>query len=185
MPRSFIAVEASEKIRNSLISVQKELEDTGADLKLVEPENIHLTLRFLGNISENRLEIVKDLTHEVTTIDSFELRGEGLGVFPKPSFIRVVWAGVSKGADELTLLRKKLDKKLAEINQSPADKEFTPHYTIARVKSGKAKDKLYSLVRDKSDRRWGAAEVNELKLKKSELTSGGPVYTTLETFELG
>lgn len=178
-------MKASEEIRNSLTGVQKDLEDTGADLKLVEPENIHLTLRFLGNISESRIEIIKDLAREVTTIDPFKLRSEGLGVFPKPSFIRVVWAGVSKGTDELTILRDKLDKRLAEINQPSDDKEFTPHYTIARVKSGKAKDKLYSLVSNKSDMKWGTAEVKELKLKKSELTSEGPVYTTLETFELG
>lgn len=185
MIRSFIAVESNEEVRKSLSKVQDDLESTGADLKIVKPENIHLTLRFLGNISESRIDLIKQAILDVSGINPFQIRVEGLGVFPRPSFIRVVWAGVTKGSDRIKSLREDLDKKLSEIDHPPDDKEFTPHYTIARVRSGKAKDELNSIVRSKSDKRWGSIEVEEIKLKKSELTPEGPIYTTLKTIEFG
>lgn len=185
MPRSFVAIDSNEKIRNCLVKIQKSLERTGADLKLVEPENIHLTLKFLGNVSENRLELVKEKIRNIEKIDSFELQVNGLGVFPRPSFIRVIWAGVSKGGDKTVDLRKKLDKKLAEIDFEPEDKDFTPHFTIARMKSGRAKDEVLSQIEENSDTNFGSVIVKKVKLKKSELTSEGPIYTTLESVELG
>ncbi|KXA92593.1 hypothetical protein AKJ64_02755 [candidate division MSBL1 archaeon SCGC-AAA259E17] len=184
MPRSFVAIDSNEKIRNCLVKIQKSLERTGADLKLVEPENIHLTLKFLGNVSENRLELVKEKIRNIEKIDSFELQVNGLGVFPRPSFIRVIWAGVSKGEDKTVDLRKKLDKKMAEIDFEPEDKDFTPHFTIARMKSGRAKDEVLSQIEENSDTNFGSVIVKEAKLKKSELTSEGPIYTTLESVEL-
>lgn len=185
MPRIFIAIEASEEARESLSRVQSELEQTGADLKLVKPENIHLTLRFLGDVPEAEIGKIADVLEKVTTIDPFQIQINGLGVFPKPSFIRVIWAGVTVGSEKTTYLREKLDEKLQEIGYSPEDKDFTPHFTIARVKSGKAKDKLNSIITEKSDKNWGTADVWEIKLKKSELTPEGPIYTTLEKAKLG
>lgn len=184
MPRSFIAVEANERVRNSLSQVQTNLEQTGADLKTVKSENVHLTLRFLGDVSETRLDLIKDAVSDATTLSPFKASVEGMGVFPKPSFIRVIWAGVGEGTEELKTLRKNVDQELSEIDFPPEDKDFTPHFTISRVKSGKAKDKLNSIVDDNSDKKWGTIEVDEIELKKSELTSEGPIYTTLEVFPL-
>lgn len=184
MPRSFIAVEANERVRNSLSQVQSRLEQTGADLKTVKPENVHLTLRFLGDVSESRLDLVKDAVSNAMTLSPFKVSVEGMGVFPKPSFIRVIWAGVGEGTDELETLRQNVDQKLSEIDFPPEDKDFTPHFTISRVKSGKAKNKLNSIIEDNSSKEWGTIQVDELELKKSELASEGPIYTTLETFPL-
>lgn len=185
MPRSFIAVEANEEVRESLSEVQRKLEGTGGDLKLVRSENIHMTLRFLGDVSEKRLELVKEATDEAIEADPFEISVEGLGVFPNPGFIRVVWAGVGRGTSELESLREKIDQELSEIGVPPEDKDFTPHFTIARVKSGRAKDKINSVVQNSSDRTWGSIQVEEIELKESELTPEGPIYTTLEKFGLG
>lgn len=185
LPRSFVAIESNEEIRNSLLGIQKSLEMTGADLKLVEPENIHLTLRFLGNVSENRIELVKEKIRKLEKVDSFELQVRGLGVFPRPSFIRVIWAGVSQGEEETLNLRKQLNEKLAEIDFESEDKDFTPHFTIARMKSGRAKDEVLTQVKENSEKNFGSVKVDEIKLKKSELTSEGPIYTTLENVELG
>lgn len=185
MPRTFIAIEASEEVRDSLSRVQSELEQTGADLNLVKPENIHLTLRFLGDVSESKVGTIANVLKDVTTIDHFQTQVNGLGVFPKPSFIRVIWAGVTKGSKKITYLRKKLDEELEEIGFSQEDKDFTPHFTIARVNSGKAKDKLNSIITEKSDKDWGTVNVLEIQLKKSELTPEGPIYTTLEKAKLG
>lgn len=185
MPRSFIAIESNEKVRSQLSNVLNALEQTEADLKTVEPENIHLTLRFLGNVEENRLDPIKDAIRKVSTADPFQIRVEGLGVFPKPSFIRVIWAGVSQGTDETVSLRRQLDQELAEIGHQSDNKEFTPHYTIARMKSGKAKDKVLNEIEKRAEEEFGEIQVEEIKLKKSELTPEGPIYTDLETFPLG
>lgn len=185
MPRSFIAVELDDEIRERLVRVQERLENTGGDLKMVEPENIHLTLRFLGDVSRSKLRAVEDVLNDISYPDPFEIQVSSLGVFPNPSYIRVVWAGVDDGSEELKSIRSEIDQGLSGIGISSDDKDFTPHYTIARVKSGKAKEKIRSLVENNSDRKWGEYVADEIDLMKSELTSEGPIYSTLETFELG
>ena len=184
MPRSFIAIDSNQKTRKSLTGIQEKLKKTEGDLKIVEPENIHMTLRFLGNVSESRLEDIKNILKDSATVDPFEMNVEGLGVFPKPSFIRVVWAGVSEGTEETKAIRGNLDRKLEKIGISPSDKDFTPHFTIARIKSGKAKEKIYSVVEENSDKPFGTISVEEIKLMKSELTPEGPIYSTLEKAKL-
>lgn len=185
MPRSFIAIESNEKVRDSLKMIQGQLEKTGADLKTVKPENIHLTLKFLGDVSESKLDEVKKLLEDISKPDPFEMEINGLGIFPRPSFIRVIWAGVSNGSEEAKLLRRELDKRLRSLGFSEEDKDFTPHLTIARVKSGKAKEKLASIVKQESDTSFGKINVDKIKLKKSELTPEGPIYTDLQKVELG
>ena len=185
MPRTFVAVESSEKARNELSEVQDELERTGADLKLVSKENIHMTLRFLGDVNENRLDYVRDAIRKSCDIESFEAEIKGMGIFPNPNYIRVIWAGVDSGTSELEALRENLDQNLQEIDISSDDKDFTPHYTIARVKSGKAKDQLRSIVENNSDTMFGTVDVENIKLMKSELTPDGPIYTPLEVYQLG
>ncbi len=185
LPRSFIAIESSEKAQKSLKIIQSELEGTGADLKTVKPENIHSTLRFLGNISEDKLEDVKKALEDTKKLGPFKIEIQGLGIFPSPSFIRVIWAGVSEGSEKMKQLREKINQSLKKINFPSEDKDFIPHFTIARVKSGKAKDKLGSIVERESETSFGKARVEEIKLKKSELTPEGPIYSDLKTVKLG
>lgn len=168
-----------------MVRVQKKLEQIGGDLKIVEPENIHLTLKFLGDISRSKLRAVEDVLREASYADPFRIQVSSLGVFPNPSFIRVVWAGVDEGSEKLKTIRKEIDEGLSKVGISTDDEEFTPHYTIARVKSGKEKEKIRSLVEKNSNKIWGEYVAGDVKLKKSELTSEGPVYSTLESFELG
>ena len=185
MPRTFVAVESSGEVRNELSKIQDELENTGADLKLVGKENIHMTLRFLGDVSENRLEFIEEAIRDSCNLQPFEAEVKGMGIFPNPNYIRVIWAGVDSGASELESLRENLDENFSDIDISSDDKDFTPHYTIARVKSGKAKDKLRSIVERNSDTMFGTVEVDNIKLMKSDLTPDGPIYTPLEVFDLG
>ncbi len=184
MPRTFISIDANDKVQNSLKTVQQRLEKTDADLNLVDNEKIHMTLRFLGEVSENRVDMLREELDMLTKYDPFEIEVKGMGVFPEPSYIRVIWAGVSEGSEKLTEIKNDLESKLTARGFSADDKEFTPHFTIARVKSGKAKEKLNSIVEENSEEIWGNIEVDKVKLKKSELTSKGPIYTTLEEFEL-
>ena len=183
MPRTFISIDVNDEVLNSLKPVQEDLSDTGADLKLIKPQNIHMTLRFLGDVSESRLGVVEEAIEGITHFEPFEINLEGLGVFPEPSYIRVVWAGVSKGSDNLCDIKESLESDLSDHGFSKDDKDFTPHFTIARVKSGKAKDKLNAIVEEKSDEFFGSVDVDNVELRKSELTSEGPVYSTISKFE--
>ncbi|MBS3815365.1 MAG: RNA 2',3'-cyclic phosphodiesterase [Hadesarchaea archaeon] len=184
MPRSFISIEIEEEIKNRLTKIQNELVRTGADLKLVEPENIHLTLRFLGDVPEDDLtEIKSAIQDSKKVIGPFKLQVKGMGVFPKPSYIRVIWAGVGNGSDETTAIRKSLDQNLTEIDYPPDRKDYTPHLTIARVKTGKNKDSLNEIVNENSEEDFGSCMVNGIELKESELTPEGPIYSTIEKFE--
>lgn len=183
LPRTFISIDVNDEVLNSLKPIQDDLRDTGADLKLVRPQNIHMTLRFLGDVSKSRLEVIEEAIEGITDFEPFEINLEGLGVFPEPSYIRVVWAGVSKGSDELCEVKESLESNLSSHGFSEDDKDFTPHFTIARVKSGKAKDKLNSIVEETSDEFFGSVFVDSVELRKSELTSEGPVYSTISKFE--
>lgn len=184
LTRSFIAIETNEEIRNSLAEVQSELGETGGDLKIVKPEKVHLTLKFLGEIPDDEMGELKETIRNVEKTGPFKMQVEGLGVFPDPGFIKVVWAGVSEGEEEAKNLQEDLEQRLSNIGYPPENREFTPHLTIARVKSGKAKDKISALVKKYSDQDFGSTVVEEIKLKKSELTPEGPIYTTLEAVEV-
>lgn len=186
MTRTFISIEISDEVRSRLGDFQGRLESTGADLKLVEPQNIHLTLRFLGDVPEKQIEEVKNVTRDAGKItDPFDLEVNGVGVFPHLDYIRVIWAGVGEGRERTTIIRQRLDKNLAEINFPPENKEFTPHITFARVRSGKAKNKIANLVREMSDENFGICHVDAIELRKSKLTQKGPIYSTLERARIG
>jgi len=183
VPRTFISIDVNNEVIESLKPVQEDLKETGADLKLVNPQNIHMTLRFLGDVSESRVEVVKKAIDGITHFDPFKINLEGMGVFPEPSYIRVIWAGVSEGSDKLCDVKNSLESNLSNNGFSKDEKDFTPHFTIARVKSGKAKDQLNAIVEDRSDEFFGTVDVDSIELKKSELTSEGPIYSTISEFK--
>lgn len=185
MPRTFVAIQVNDKIRDQLIKVQDSLKETGADLKLVKPRNIHITLRFIGEVSEDRMENINNaISKSQEIINPFKLNVSGLGVFPNTNYIRVIWAGVSNGRKSVVTLRYNIDKNLKEYSIPSEDKKFTPHLTIARVKSGKVKNKLQDVIGKMSNTDFGVCEVNHIDLMKSDLTPKGPIYTNIERFDL-
>lgn len=154
------------------------LANTGADLKLVKPQNIHLTVRFLGNISPPMVDAIYEEMKQVS-FTPFEIELRGLGAFPRLSRPRVVWAGIRKGADQLVKIFEQLEPRLRGLGFKPDTKGFSPHLTIARVRTGRNKVQLAKLVRGLEDYEFGAVKAECLRLKKSVLTPQGPIYTTL------
>ena len=176
--RSFIAVDVEKpEIADKIVRIQRDLESVGADLKLVEPENFHFTLQFLGNITPAMVDLVYKAMTEVKA-KPFTMTLKGLGAFPVVGNPRVVWIGVSRGGEYLIDIYKQLEPKLRKLGFQP-DKEFTPHLTIARVKSGRAKGALAHKIMELSNIEIGEIEVNCIRLKKSTLTPRGPIYETL------
>ncbi len=177
--RSFFAFDIEDEgVIRRLAEAQGMLANTGADLKLVKPQNIHLTVRFLGNIPPPMVDALHEEIKQVS-FAPFEIILRGLGVFPRLSHPRVVWAGIKKGADELVNVFAQLEPRLRGLGFKPDTKGFSPHLTIARVRSGRNKVQLVKLVRELEDYDFGAVKAECLRLKKSVLTPRGPIYTTL------
>ena len=180
--RSFIAFDINEEsVITEMKDVQASLAKTGAHLKMVKPENIHVTMRFLGNISFSMIEKVHEEMRRIK-YTAFDIQIKGIGVFPHPRHIKVIWAGITEGADELKDISIQLEQQLKKLGFPHDRKGFSPHLTIARVKSSRKKSELAKFVEDNSIREFGTIRGECLKLKKSTLTPKGPVYSTLKEF---
>jgi 2'-5' RNA ligase len=180
MIRAFIAFDIdSDLVLKRLSEIQKTLTNTGADLKLVEPKNIHVTMRFLGDISPANVDAIYEEMKKVT-FKPFDIELKGLGAFPTSKYARVVWVGIQKGAHELKSVFDQLEPRLQRLGFRPDPKGFSPHLTIARVKSGRNKAELARQIEEMANYECGMIKAEYLRLKKSVLTPKGPVYSTLK-----
>jgi 2'-5' RNA ligase len=177
--RCFVAVECGgDELEAKFTEVRRMLETTSADVKFVEPENVHLTLKFLGEIMPSLVEQVSKVVKE-TGFQPFSARLEGVGVFPNLRRPRVVWAGISDGVSRLAEVWKDVDTKLSRLGFETERRGFSPHITIGRVRSGRNRDRLIEELSTLSDYVFGDLHVDRVALKKSVLTPRGPIYTTL------
>ena len=184
MPRAFIAIDIDEAVRQKLVAAQEQLEATGAQLKLVEPPNIHVTMKFLGEVPEDKIGAIADAIRKASAgTKQFDIDVRGIGVFPNLRYIRVVWAGVGKGRDEVTSIQRKIDRELGPLGFRP-ERDFVPHLTIARVKTIKQKERLVAFIREMANAEFGVTRAQAVELKQSKLTPKGPIYSTLERIEL-
>jgi len=156
-----------------------EIAKTGADLKLVQPKNIHIPIRFLGHISPGMVNKIYGAMENVS-FKPFQVEIKGLGAFPNLRFPRVVWAGIRKGAEELRNIFEQLEPQLRKLGFQPDPKGFSPHITIARVKTGRNKAELARTLKELAEKEFGVMIAKCLRLKKSTLTPRGPIYTTLK-----
>ncbi len=177
--RSFVAVDLDEpSIREHIIAAQKGLEQTRAGLKVVDPEIMHLTLRFLGEIPQPTVDRVREAMDEIR-FPPFDVEFSGLGAFPSLKRINVVWVGITMGQERLNDIFHQLEPKLRKIGLPPDNKGFSPHMTIARVKSDLNRATLAEYVESMRGQEYGKMSVKAVRLKKSTLTPKGPIYTTI------
>jgi len=172
--RVFVAIEiSSDKIINSISKFQSEI---NINAKPIEPHNLHFTLQFLGEISEDAVEKVTTALNSVK-FSSFIVNLKGIGVFPTLKFSRIIWVGTDENGGNLLIeLAKKVENALKPLGFS-VDKLFKPHITVFRIKNkigdiGKEMDKFRLID-------FGAQEITGFKLKQSILSSKGPVYSDL------
>ena len=171
--RTFVAIEVNNKdVLNSIHKIQTEL---NIKAKPVGLHNMHFTVQFLGEVSEEMVGKISDALNSIE-FSSFSISFASIGVFPKPNSPRVIWIGTDDGVNKLEKLAEMIRSKLSHLGFSP-DKKFKPHVTIFRVKN-KIED-LPSKLEKFSSCSFGKQLVSEIKLKKSELTSTGPIYTDL------
>jgi 2'-5' RNA ligase len=178
--RAFLAIDLEEHLWDKIRELQETLKQIKDDLRLVPPENIHITLEFLGNVHPSMVDEIFRIMQTIV-LDPFHLEVKGLGVFPSPKFIRVVWIGAGDGGDKVVSIAEGLKKQLKSLGMKITKKKFTPHATIARVKSKRNTRELARSIQELSDTEIGEMMVTSFKLKKSELRPKGPIYTDLRT----
>jgi len=177
--RCFIAVDIDDPvIVDRIVSIQYRLSGTGVRMKLVEKNNLHITLRFLGEISRPLLEKVIDIIKTVS-FNSFQIKLQNIGCFPTPSRPRVIWIGVTEGEEKLREIHNELESKLRKLGFPKEKERFVAHLTIARVKSFSQVSRLIQVLNELRDIEIGEFTVNCIRVKKSTLTPKGPIYSTL------
>jgi len=173
--RVFVAIEISDEVRAELARTQQTLAVASAKVKWVAPENIHLTLKFLGDIDEETAGPVRAAMAAAAGGGPFAFEVAGLGTFPPRGKPRVVWAGVTEGAQAATRLQAKLEAALRPLGFR-AEKRFVPHLTLGRVKSPKGADELMARIEGHAGAAFGTCSAAEMTLFQSTLTPQGAVY---------
>lgn len=177
--RSFVAVECTNSgVSAGFDSIQGLLRSTGARIKLVEPENIHLTVKFLGDLEEPQIQEVSRVIEEIS-FDPFKFTVQGVGVFPNIRRPATIWAGITEGISELVEVFGLVNEGLDKLGFERDRRRFQPHLTIARVRGGENRDKLVERLLEVEDYMFGSVKVDRVTLKKSVLTRSGPIYSTL------
>jgi 2'-5' RNA ligase len=184
--RSFLAIELPKPILRKIEEVEADLKAAHADVRWVNPEKIHLTLKFFGNIEESRIDsIFQSIEEPVRNTQPFSLKVQEVGAFPSMKSPRVIWMGLVNGSQILTSFQKEIEAQLEKIGFRPEDRPFRPHLTLGRVKSSRGKNDLVERMEKHKEGEFGDFEVERVILFKSDLKPSGPIYTTLRELRLG
>ncbi len=180
--RCFIAIDLPKEIRKLLEQSGKEVRnlDQRAKLKSVELENLHITIKFLGDLTDEQINKVKEALKTIK-FESFKVKLNTFGVFPSLNFIRVVWIDILP-KEQLIELEKKIDNLVNEILGFKKNKNFETHITLARVKYIRDKQKFIEGLKQITIEPL-EFEIKNFSLKKSTLTREGPVYEDIAKFE--
>ncbi len=185
--RTFIAIELPEAVVAKLASLQDRLQGSGARVKWVNRDNLHLTLKFLGDVEYERVsEISQVIGGAVADITPFSVSVKGTGTFPRGSGApRVVWAGLEGDTGQIEKMHSRLNEKLVRFGVPYEKRRFSPHITIGRVKSASGSRNLIADLQDFRTSDFGQVDVSELVFMMSELTGKGPIYTALSHIPFG
>ncbi|MEF8776850.1 MAG: RNA 2',3'-cyclic phosphodiesterase [Haloarculaceae archaeon] len=180
--RLFVSVDVDE-LADAIADVQERFADASG-LRLTEPEQAHVTLKFLGEVDPDRLPTLEEelaAAVEESGVAPFTATVGGLGVFPSLDYISVVWVGFETGGAELTALHEAIEERTVRMGFDPEDHDFTPHATIARMDHAGGKDLVQEIVQT-ADPIVGEVDVEEVRLTESTLSDDGPVYETRSRF---
>jgi 2'-5' RNA ligase len=180
--RAFVAVLLPDSLRALLAAKGRELRADTTGVKWVEPENLHITLLFLGEVEQREtLDICRTAQKAVATLPAFVMSIEGAGAFPNPRRPRTLWVGVGAGSEEVGTLHDAIEAPLLEMGSYRREtRAYVPHVTLGRVTGERSDDdELAKLLA--THKTWSAGEVTvrEVQVMRSELASDGPTYTVL------
>ncbi|AEH44862.1 2'-5' RNA ligase [Thermodesulfatator indicus DSM 15286] len=190
MARLFLAISLPAKIKEKLKSLQEDLAKTQAHVRWVRPEGIHLTLKFFGEVPEEKTTqlikaIEKVLEREKPGLLRFKVKD--LGVFPNPRSPRVIWAGLEGDLVKLAKLQRHLEEAFIPLGFPMEKRAFVPHLTLGRIKSPRKRNVLMAKVADYQEKNWSIPddiEIEEIVLYESKLHPEGAIYTPRKRFPL-
>lgn len=183
--RLFVSLDLADSLSEAVREVQAPFA-TLPGIRITEPTQTHVTLKFLGETDEEQIPGVIEALEtavEETGLSPFTARFGGLGVLPEFDYISVIWIGAREGGTELTTVHEAVEAETVALGFEEERHDFTPHATIARMDHAEAKEEVQAIL-EREDPDVGAMNVSEITLTESELTPDGPAYTTLERIEL-
>ena len=183
--RTFIAIEIPEDIRNRIAILQSGIKGLGGKTTWVKPENMHLTLKFLGETEQSRIKNISNALADIVSLtNQFEIRFKGVGAFPNFSKPKVFWIGTEGDNNAFVELATKIDQQMSEVGFKPETRRFSAHLTIGRVWDRMGIEPVINLLQQEKKFTPGEFVVKHVSFIKSELTRQGPIYTTLEKLKL-
>lgn len=184
--RSFVAVEVPGEIMGQAQKLITRLKQADADVKWVEPHNMHFTVKFLGNVRDNDLgELSLALAQATRDLKPFELEVVGAGAFPNIKRPRTIWLGVREGAEPFVELYEAIEDRLFDLGYRGEGRRFTPHLTLGRVRaSSPGAGRLAQLLEENAEFEAGPMYVDEVVIFSSTLGPKGPTYEALGHAEL-
>jgi len=183
--RSFIALELPDSLRKALAKVQQNLLYQTNCVRWVKPENIHLTLKFIGYIDESQGATISLLLTKICTgVSPFAFSAIGIGAFPNKKNPKVIWVGIREDQQQILCFQKKLDEALGDIGLPKEKRPFTPHLTLGRMKVIKDKKAFEHLLEQFSEANLGSYQSSEVVFFRSDLLPTGPRYTAIKTVQL-
>lgn len=184
--RAFIAVELPQSVKEGLGLIQRAMRSEGAEAKWVRPESIHLTLKFLGNISADKVSDIRGAIEEACRgAAPMEVRVFGTGAFPNERRPRVIWVGLEEPTGGLASLQQRLEAALKPLGFEPEGRPFKAHLTLARVKSPRSAGSIARALDAQKEADLGKITVDKVVLYQSTLRPTGAVYKALEEVALG
>ncbi len=184
--RLFVALSIAEEIKDSLENAVDKLREARAPVRWVKHDGLHLTLKFLGETTEDKLN---DLTESLKAVSGkvypFDIVVEGMGAFPHPSRPRVVWVSVEEQTGTLSRLHRLVEEAVVSLGWAKEKRKFSPHVTLGRVKGNINLGKLEKEIGTMSDTLWGKQSVDNLVIYRSFLGPGGARYEVIRDFPLG
>lgn len=183
--RTFIAVLLTDELKSRISTVQDQFKDLAPEVKWVARENLHVTLKFLGDVDSGRIEAVcSAMASAVEGVEAFSMGVSGVGAFPNPRRPRTVWVGLDSGAESLAEVAQRVDSALAGLGFPKEDRKFTGHVTIGRVKDERRIGSLPEALLAAKSTEFGAVDVAGITVMKSDLRREGPVYTVIKEIPL-
>lgn len=185
--RMFVAVEISPQLRSAAKRLIERLGAAQASVKWVEAENLHFTLKFLGDVpGEQMNDVCRAVDRAVSPLTPFELVARGCGAFPSIQKPRTIWLGVESGSEPMSTLAEAIEQSLMPLGFAPEHRRFTPHLTLGRVREGSplALQQLAELLTKYGDLDAGSTTIDEVTVFSSTLRRGGPKYEALSHAEL-
>jgi 2'-5' RNA ligase len=184
--RSFIAIELPDELKAELVQLEARLKSVDQPfVKWVDPYSIHMTLKFLGNVSASSIgEITRAMEEATRGVSSFNLQVGDLGVFPNLRRVQVAWVGLSGEIDKIARLQQRIESSLTPLGFTPESRKFVPHLTLARVRNQASlneRQRLGELIASTSFKAVHNIKVDSISLMKSQLTRQGAIYSRISS----